>query len=153
MKSNSADVIADEQHSDDRSLRIFESGNGVRSVLIPVTVGTTYYAETWFNGEAAAKLGFYLEFWTSSEPDFENASNRIETYNVFNPSSEWSKTSIVAEAPEGAQFLTITLYRLKGNSGTVYMEDVKVYEHDAALGIQLSGKKELHLQMRMPKCI
>lgn len=93
------------------------SGNGYRSIRLPVQAGETYRTAAYSLNQSGSS-DLYLEFWNSS-------GSRIGVKTLTNNSSNvWVPLEIVMKAPAGASYATVLLYQNNGNVGTSYFDAV-----------------------------
>lgn len=93
------------------------SGNGYRSIRLPIQAGETYRTAAYsFNRSGRSEL--YLEYWNS-------AGSRIGVKNLTNNSNNiWVPLEVEMKAPAGSVYATVLLYQNDGNQGTAYFDGV-----------------------------
>lgn len=106
------------------SLYIFDNsstrGSGIRSASIPVRPGE------WFLAEVDAfpvrgSLTLYLDF-------LDQRGNRVKAFlQSTQPSGDWQPLAVQAQAPEGAEYVTLILYSSTSNQGEGYFDNARLY--------------------------
>jgi hypothetical protein len=122
-------------YSGSKSLQLVDNSTtgavGMESDKVSVTAGKTYKAKV----QAYIQSGnaeIYLRYYDSN-------NQLVGSYNkpISGTVGQWNYLSVVGEAPAGAVKASVLLYSSKGNTGTVYYDDVVLQSAYLNLGDQL----------------
>lgn len=139
----------DEHHSGSRAgivhdeLEAAEQGSCNQGLLqnvkaIPAKAGYDYVLKVWVKGNVSQQASVYLRFLNASGTQVNSPVKLIDV------TGEWKQIEFRATAPSNnsVAFVAPLLYSNNGNTGTVYFDDVEVYEV-TALGVIRELENEL----------
>ncbi len=144
-----ASTTTDEHHSGSRAgivhdeLEAAEQGSCNQGLLqsaksIPAKAGYDYVLKVWVKGNVSQQASLYLRFLNSSGSQVNSPLKLIDV------PGDWKQVEFRATAPTDntVAYVAPLLYSNNGNTGTIYFDDVEVYEV-TSLGIIRELENEL----------
>ncbi|HHW32509.1 MAG TPA: hypothetical protein GXX20_12710 [Clostridiaceae bacterium] len=118
--------VSDEKaYTGSKSLKLEDNTNGKaiggRTVGIPIKAGYDYIAEAKFFG-TTGKADIYIEFMNDKDVRIDYKITSLPA------TSQWATISVRGTAPGDAVAAKILLYSNQSNVGTLYFDDVCLYE-------------------------